>query len=158
MGKFGEFLKFIGRGIKKGATKMWNMGKNAFKKAGELIRPAADMASKIRDGLNVLPSKADQVRKLINTGGETIKGLTDLLPESQAKKKINEAIDRGIDTGQRYLNQGVEHLNNFNQMAQPWINSGIDISRKIANRTDDIERRMIPNQLGRFYPVVKGLR
>ena len=142
MGKFVNFFKKIGRGIKKGATKVWDWTKNAAQKVGKVIRPVADIAAKIGGAMSALPGKAGAIAKGLAYGANTIKGLTNMLPDSQAKTKINEAINKGVDTGQNAVNRFSEGLTQFNNKAQPWINAGVDISRKIADASDRLGARM----------------
>ena len=146
MGKFGNFFRKIGEGIKKGATKVWDWSKNAVQKVAKVVRPAADIASKFGGFMRVLPGKFGKFGELIHKGGEYAKGITNLLPNSEAKNKINEAIDKGINTGQNFINKASDGVQRFNNISQPWINSGVDIARHIANGADYAYARM-PQQL-----------
>ena len=149
MGKFGDFFKKVWTGIKKGATKVWDFGKGAVQKIGHLLRPAADIAGKVGGFLSMLPGKAGKFGKLFESGGKAVKTITDMLPESQAKTKIQDALDKGIDTGQRYIKQGTEKLTQFSDKVHPWRDSGTRIARTIADGTDRLYARM-PAQLPMF--------
>ena len=142
MGKFIDFFKRIGRGIKQGATKVWDWTKNAVGKVGNFLRPISDVAAKIGGAMSMLPGKAGAIGTGLAAGGTAIKSITDMLPNSEAKEKINNAIDKAVDTGQGYINKGVDFMNNVNNKVQPWINSGVDITRRIADGADRLYPRM----------------
>ena len=44
---------------------------------------------------------------------------------------IEQSIDRGVDTSQRLLNRGADVINRVNGKTQPWINAGVNITRKL---------------------------
>ena len=158
MGKIGRFFKKIGQGIKKGATKVWNFGKKAVEKVGRVLRPVADVAEKVGGMMSNLPGKAGLIGTGLAAGGSTVKTLTDMLPNSKAKDKINEAINKGLDTGQNAVNKFSEGLTQFNNKTQPWIRSGVDISRKIADGADRLNVKLNgynPNRLAVLKAVPK---
>ena len=132
MGKFGNFVKNISSGIKKGATKVWEVGRNTVQKVGKVIKPAAEIAAKVGGFMSMLPGKAGLVGKLISTGGEAVKRYTNMLPDSKAKDKINESINKVVDTGQNVVNRASEGIQRFNNITQPWINSGVNIARQLV--------------------------
>ena len=142
MGKFANFFKKIGKGIKKGVTKVWNFGKKVVEKAGKIARPVADVVSKVGGAMSALPGKAGAIGTGLAAGGSAVKAITDLLPDSQAKTKINESINKVVDTGQNAINKGVGYMNNFNDKAQPWIKSSEQIIRKIGDTANNINDRM----------------
>lgn len=150
MGKVGKFFKKVWGGIKKGATKVWDFGKKAVQKVGHVLRPVADVAEKVGGVMSNLPGKAGLIGTGLAAGGATVKTITDMLPDSKAKTKIEEAINKGVDTGQNAVNRFSEGLTQFNNKAQPWIRSGVDISRKIA---DGVDRLNNPNR----FSVLKGI-
>ena len=131
MGKVGKFFSNSLTGLKKGATKVWNFGKNAVGKVGHVLRPMADVAEKVGGVMRALPGKAGMIGSLIQGGASAIKNITNMLPDSKAKTMIEKSIDKGVDTGQRILNKGVDVVNRVNDKTQPWINSGINITRKL---------------------------
>ena len=150
MGKFANFFKKIGSGIKQGATKVWDWTRNALHKVGKITRPLADVAAKVGGTMSALPGKAGSIGTGLAAGGEAVKAITDMLPNSAAKDKINESINKGLDTGQQYINKGIDFMNNVNNKALPWINAGVNISNAIADGADKLHARM-PNQI----PVLK---
>ena len=162
MGKFVNFFKRIGSGIKKGATKVWNWSKNAVGKVGNFLRPIADTAAKIGGAMSMLPGKAGAIGTGLAAGGTAIKNITDMLPNSAAKDKINNAIDKAVDTGQGYINKGIDYMNNINNKVQPWIDSGVKISRTIADNADKLHAKFPQMQVfkggfgGKLYPTVGG--
>ena len=164
MGKFLNFFRKIGSGIKKGATKVWNWTQNAVQKVSKIARPIADIAAKVGGAMSALPGKAGAIGTGLAAGGETIKSITDMLPDSAAKNKINESINRAVDTGQGYINKGIDFMNNVNNKAQPWINSGVNITRRIADGADKLGARMANAQFkggtgGNLYPQFgRGVR
>ena len=133
MGKIGKFFSKVFEGVKKGATKVWNFGKKVVEKTGRVLRPAADIASKIGGFMKFLPGKAGKIGELLHGGASAIKKYTSLLPDSKAKTMIEQSIDKGVDTGQKLLNKGADVMNKVNDKAQPWIDSGVNISRKLAD-------------------------
>lgn len=142
MGKFANFFKKIGAGIKKGATKVWNFGKKVVSKVGKVIRPIADIASKVGGIMSSLPGKAGLIGTGLAAGGSAVKGLVEMLPDSQAKTKLNEVINKGVDTGQNLIARGAAAMNNVNNKVQPWLNSGVNISRAIADGADRLSGKM----------------
>lgn len=144
MGKVGKFFKKLWGGVKKGATKVWNVGKNVVQKVGHVLRPVADVAEKVGGLMSNLPGKAGLIGTGLAAGGSTVKTLADMLPDSKAKDKINEAINKGVDTGQKWINKGSEVINNVNNKVQPWIKSGVDISRHIANGANKFQSNPPP--------------
>ena len=134
MGKFLNFFKNIGQGIKRGATKVVDWAKNKAAPAiGRVVRPIVDIGSKIGNVLSYLPGTAGLIGKGITMGGEAIKGLTNLLPNSNAKDKINDSINRIVDTGQNSVNRVSEGIQRFNNKVQPWINAGVNIGNRIGD-------------------------
>ena len=131
MGKVGKFFSNSLGGLKRGATKVWSFGKNVVGKAGHVLRPMADVAEKVGSVMRALPGKAGMIGSLIQGGASAIKNITNMLPDSKAKTMIEQSIDKGVDTGQRILNKGVDVVNRVNDKTQPWINSGINITRKL---------------------------
>ena len=146
MGKFGQFFRKIGEGIKKGATKVFDWSRNAVQKVAKVIRPAADIASKFGGLMRLVPGKFGKFGDLIYKGSEYAKGITNMLPNSKAKDKINEAIDKGVNSGQNLINKASEGVQRFNNITQPWIDSGVNIARHIANGAD-YAYKMMPQQL-----------
>ena len=142
MGKFGNFFKNVWGGIKKGATKVWDVGKTTVKKVGHILRPAADIAGKIGGFMRMLPGKAGEFGKALHRGGEYLKGLTNMLPDGEAKKKIQGAIDDGVNKGDQFINRGTEKMNQLNGKVQPWIDSGTRIARTVADGTDRLYTRL----------------
>ena len=144
MGKVGRFFKKLWGGVKKGTTKVWNFGKKAVQKVGHVLRPVADVAEKVGGLMSNLPGKAGLIGTGLAAGGSTIKTITDMLPESKAKTKIEEAISKGVDTGQQWINKGTGIINDVNNKVQPWIHSGVNIGRKLADGADRLNYKVFP--------------
>ena len=138
----GSFFKKVWGGIKKGATKVWDVGKTVVTKAGHVLRPITDIAGKVGGVLSMLPGKAGTIAKGITAAGAGVKALTDMLPDSQAKSKIQTALDKGMDTGQRLIKQGTDKLTQLDAYAQPWIRSGVQIGRAVADGADRLAARL----------------
>ena len=134
MGKFANFFKRASEGIKNGATKVWNWGKNAVQKVGKVVKPAAEIAGKIGNFLSVLPGKAGLLGKGLAYGANAIRGITNMLPDSEAKTKINEYIDKGERFGTNTVDKVRKVTENINRKAQPWINSGVNIANHLASK------------------------
>ena len=132
MGRIGRFFKKVWGGIKKGATKVWDVSKNVIQKVAKIARPVADVAQNIGGALSALPGKAGLIGTGLAAGGAAVKGITNMLPDGAAKDKINESIDKVVDTGQNAVNKVSEGIQRFNNVAQPWINSGVRIANKVA--------------------------
>jgi len=150
MGRIKNFFKKIGQGIKNGATKVYNFGKGVVQKVGHVLRPVADIAEKVGGVMSALPGKAGMIGSGLAAGGATVKTITDLLPESKAKTKLNEALDKTLNKGQEYINKGAGIINDINNKTQPWLKAGTDISRKIADGADKLGAKMPAN-----LPVIK---
>jgi len=128
----GSFFKKVWSGVKHGATKVWDFGKKVVEKGGRILRPAIDIARKAAGFMSMLPGKAGKFGEMFKRGTDFAKHLTDMLPDSQAKKKIEEAIDKGSDNGQRYIQQATDKITQFNDRVQPWLRSGVQIGEKVA--------------------------
>ena len=131
MGKIGKFFSNSLGGLKKGATKVWSFGKNVVGKVGHVLRPIANVAEKVGGVMKALPGKAGMIGSLIQGGASAIKNITGLLPDSKAKTMIEQSIDKGVDTGQKIINKGADVLNKVNNKTQPWIDAGVNITRKL---------------------------
>ena len=131
MGKVGKFFSNSLSGLKKGATKVWNFGRNTVGKVGHVLRPMANIAEKVGGVMSALPGKAGMIGSLIHGGASALKNITGMLPDSKAKTMIDQSINKGVNTSQRLLNKGVDVINNVNQKTQPWINAGVNITRKL---------------------------
>jgi len=138
----GSFFKGLWGGIKKGATKVYDFGKKVVQKAGHVLRPVTDIASKIGGFMSMLPGKAGKFGQLFKRGGDAVRTITDMLPESQAKEKIQSALDKGMDTGQRFIQQGTEKITQISDRVQPWIRSGVQIGRTVADGADQLYGKM----------------
>ena len=131
MGKVGKFFSNSLSGLKKGATEVWNFSRNTVGKVGHVLRPMANIAEKVGGVMSALPGKAGMIGSLIQNGASAVKNITGLLPDSKAKTMIEQSIDRGVDTSQRLLNRGADVINRVNGKTQPWINAGVNITRKL---------------------------
>jgi len=134
MGKFGNFFKKIGQGIKKGATKIWDGAKKVIPRVVDVVKRLPEYADKAGRVLSLLPGKAGMLGQLIHQGGQFVKPLIDKLPDGRAKEKIQQYSDKVIDKGENAVNKFSRGLNDFNNKAQPWIRAGGDISRSIVSR------------------------
>ena len=133
MGRIGRFFKNIWNGVKNGATKVWNFGKNVVApKVVKVIKKIPEIVDKVTGITSLIPGKAGLVSSFINRGANAIKGLTDMLPDGQAKTKINEAINKGVDTGQNIIDKGTNAITNITNKAQPWLNAASNISNHIV--------------------------
>lgn len=134
MGKFLNFFKNIGQGIKRGATKVVDFVKNKAAPAiGRIVRPAIDIASKVGGFMSVLPGKFGKYGELFHKGADAVREITNLLPNSQAKDKINDAVNTIDDGGGSLINKAQQGIERFNNITQPWLNSGINIARRIGD-------------------------
>ena len=131
MGKVGKFFSNALSGLKKGATKVWNFSRNAVGKVGHVLRPIANVAEKVGGVMRALPGKAGMIGSLIQGGASVVKNITNMLPDSRAKTMIEQSIDKGVDTGNRLLNRGADAINNVNNKVQPWLDAGVNITRKL---------------------------
>ena len=141
MGKFSNFVKNVGRGIKKGATKLWSFGKNAVEKAGKVIRPIAKVVNTITGYTKNLPGAIGWVSGLLNKGSEGVKNIIDMLPDSAAKNKLDEYRNRVENKGHELIDRGKNIVNKVT----PWTNAAHKISEKILSR---------PNAVNNFSPGI----
>jgi len=124
MGKFGNFFKKIGQGIKKGATKIWDGAKKVIPRVVDVVKRLPEYADKAGRILSLLPGKAGKFGELFQKGSQFVKPLIDKLPDSEAKKKIQHFTDNAIDKGENAVNRFSRGLNDFNNKVQPWIRAG----------------------------------
>ena len=135
MGKFTDFFKKIGQGIKKGATKIWDGAKKVIPRVVDVVKRLPDYADKAGRVLSLLPGKFGKFGRLIHQGGEFVKPLINQLPDGKAKEKIQQFTDNAINKGENAVNKFSQGLNEFNNKAQPWIKAGGDISRSVVHGT-----------------------
>ena len=133
MGKFTDFFKGIGRGIKRGATKIYNGVTKVVPKVVDVIKRAPEYVDKAGRILSLLPGKYGKIGDLIHKGSQFVKPMIDVLPDSKAKEKINEYYNKGESKVNEYYNKGGELINNVNNKVQPWLRAGGDISRRLNN-------------------------
>ena len=132
-----NFFRNAWNGAKTGATKVFNGLRKGAEFVGRVAKPIGTLASTAGSILGVLPGKIGEFGKLINRGGDAIKSITNLLPNSDVKDKINHALDKGLDYGQRTINKGQNFINDVNNKAQPWLTSIPQITDRLNRFTTD---------------------
>ena len=161
MGRIGRFFKNIWNGVKNGATKVWNFGKNVVApKVVKVIKKIPEIVDKVTGITSLIPGKAGLISSFINRGANAIKGLTDMLPDGQAKTKINDAINKSVDTGQNIIDKGTNAITNITNKAQPWLDAAKNISNGLTSNRFLGYPKTIP-QFGRgarFLPADESKR
>ena len=126
----GNFFRNVWNGTKKGATKVWS----GLKKGAEFVGRIASTAGGI---IGMLPGHVGLVGKALFAGGEAIKSLTNSLPNSAIKDKLNNAIDRGLTTGGALVNSAQRFAQKVSDTGQPYLNAGTNIINRIGNMATD---------------------
>ena len=134
MGKFSNFFKKIGQGIKKGATKIWDGAKKVIPRVVDVVKRLPEYADKAGRILSLLPGKYGKFGQLFQKGSQFVKPLIDKLPDGKAKDKIQQFTDNAIDKGNQLIDKGGGIINDVTRRVQPWIRAGGDISRSISDR------------------------
>lgn len=148
MGKFANFFKKIGQGIKKGATKIWDGAKKVIPRVVDVIKRAPEYADKAGRFLSLLPGKYGKFGELLHKGSQFVKPMIDVLPDSKAKEKINEYYNKGESKVQEIYDKGGGIIDDINKKAQPWIHAGGDIARRLARATNNIPQQYLGNGIG----------
>ena len=143
MGKFGSFFKGLWSGIKKGAVKLWEGTKKVIPRVVDVIKRAPEYVDKAGRLLSLLPGKYGKFGELLNKGSQFVKPMIDVLPDSKAKEKINEYYNKGESKVRELYDKGGGIINDVNNRAQPWLNAGGDIARRLANATNGIPQQYL---------------
>ena len=133
----GNFFRNVWGGIKKGATKVWGGLKKGAEFVGRVAKPIGHLASAAGGIVGALPGHVGMVGKALFAGGEAIKSLTNALPNSAIKDKLNDAIDKGLSHGGALVNNAQRIAQKVSDTGQPYIKAGTDIVNRIGNMATD---------------------
>ena len=136
-----NFFRNVLNGAKTGATKTYGALKKGDQFVGRLSKPIANIATTVGGILGVLPGKIGLVGKALASDGNFIKSLTDSLPNSSIKDKINSAIDRGINYTNNATNRAQTFINDVNTKVSPYILVAPQISNKFGQYITDFVNR-----------------
>jgi len=131
----------VWNGAKTGATKTYGALKKGAQFVGRLSKPIANIATTAGGILGVLPGQIGLIGKALASGGNFIKSLTDSLPNSSVKDKINSAIDRGINYTNNATNRAQTFINADNTKVSPYIQAAPQISNKFGQYITDFVNR-----------------
>ena len=132
-----NFFRNAWNGAKNGATKVFNGLRKGAEFVGRVAKPIGTLASTAGSILGVLPGKVGEFGKLISHGGDAIKSITNLLPNSEVKEKLNNAIDKGLDYSHRAIDKGQTFINDVNNKAQPWLTAAPQIANCLSRYATD---------------------
>ena len=90
-----DFFKKVGRGIKKGAGKLWKAVKGVGGKIFKVAKGAGKVVSKIAP---VAAPVLDSIMPGLGTGVSIASKFVDALPEGKAKSTLNNAVQKVSDT------------------------------------------------------------
>ena len=133
----GNFFRNVWNGTKKGATKVWSGLKKGAEFVGRIAKPIGRLASTAGGIIGMMPGHIGLVGKALFAGGEAIKSLTNSLPNSAIKDKLNNAIDRGLTAGGALVNSAQRFAQNASNTGQSYLNAGTNIINRIGNMATD---------------------
>ena len=131
------FFRKVWNGTKTGATKVWSGLKKGAEFVGRVSKPIANMASTAGQILSVLPGKAGDFGRALNSGVNAVKGIINMLPNSGVKDKLNNAIESGAGYVNDKIDKGKGLVEDLNRKAQPWIQSSSQIADRIGRYATD---------------------
>ena len=141
MGRIKNFFSRIGNGIKSGATKVWNGVRNGIGYVGRIAKPLSSMALGAGSILGRIPGTVGLVGKALQGGGAVLKSLTDSLPNSSVKEKINNAIEKGLNYGNSAINKAQNYANTISNTGQNYLYAGANIANKVGDIATDFVNR-----------------
>ena len=131
------FFRKVWNGAKTGATKVWGGLKKGAEFVGRMTKPIANIASTAGQILSVLPGKVGDFGKSLNRGIDAVKGIINMLPNSNVKDKLNNAVSTGSNFINDKIDRGKQFTENVNSKAQPWIQSSSQIADRINRYATD---------------------
>ena len=133
----GNFFRNVWNGAKKGATKVYGGLRKGAEFVGRIAKPIGRLASTAGGIIGMLPGHVGLIGKVLFAGGEAIKSLTNSLPNSAVKDKLNNAIDRGLTTGGAFVNSAQRIAQKVSDSGQSYLNAGSNIINRIGNIATD---------------------
>ena len=133
----GNFFRNVWNGAKKGATKVYGGLRKGAEFVGRIAKPIGRLASTAGGIIGMLPGHVGLIGKALFAGGEAIKSLTNSLPNSAVKDKLNNAIDRGLTTGGDFVNSAQRLAQKVSDSGQSYLNAGSNIINRIGNIATD---------------------
>ena len=130
-----SFFKAAGNFIKSGGVKkLIRGGIEAFKKVQPHIRRAIDKGSKF---MIKLPGYIDQGKRIYDGGRAFVRDITDALPNSRAKDKINSALDKFDNKVETFTDKGRSFADSAQQRVLPIMNSTNRVIDKLNGYATD---------------------
>ena len=133
----GNFFRNVWGGAKKGATKVFGGLKKGAEFIGRIAKPISHLAEGAGKLMGVLPGKIGQFGRALNQGGAFVRQLTNELPNSDVKNKLNEALNKGESIANNYTNRAQKYAENIRDSGQPWLKAGSSIINKIGGMATD---------------------
>lgn len=131
--KLKGFGKRVWSGIKGFGKNVVDTGKKVFKKVGEV---AGKVVSPVAKVLSYLPGTLGTVGRVVSGVTDAVKTVTDQIPNSEAKKKINDFVSKIDDTSQKVIGK----IGEGGQKAQDVIKrveTGLDVAKQIPGQMKD---------------------
>ena len=125
--KLKGFGKRVWSGIKGFGGKVIDTGKKVFKKVGEV---AGKVVSPVAKVLSFLPGTLGTIGRVVSGVTDAVKTVTDQIPNSEAKKKINDFVTKIDDTSHKVINK-IEEGGQKAQGVIGKIEKGIDTAKQI---------------------------
>ena len=132
-----NFFRNVWNGAKKGATKIYGGLRKGAEFVGRIAKPIGKVATAAGGIMGMIPGKIGLVGKALAMGGEAIKSLTNSLPNSSVKDKLNSAIDRGLNAGSNIISKSQQYAQRLNDTGQPYLNAGSNIINRIGTMATD---------------------
>ena len=133
----GNFFRNVWNGAKKGATKVYGGLRKGAEFVGRIAKPIGRLASTAGGIIGMLPGHVGMIGKALFAGGEAIKSLTNSLPNSAIKDKLNNALDRGLTTGGAFVNSAQRLAQKVSDSGQSYLNAGANVINRIGNIATD---------------------
>ena len=131
--KLKGFGKRVWSGIKGFGGKVIDTGKKVFKKVGEV---ASKVVSPVAKVLSFLPGTLGTVGKVVSGVTGAIKSVTDQIPNSKAKEKINDFVTKIDDTSRKVIGK-IEEGGQKAQDVIKRVETGIDVAKQIPGQMKD---------------------
>ena len=118
-------------------TKIYGGLRKGAEFVGRIAKPIGRMASTAGGIIGMLPGTVGMIGKALFAGGEAIKSLTNSLPNSAIKDKLNHAIDKGLTSGGALVNSAQRLSQRVSDTGQSYLTSGSNIINRIGGMATD---------------------
>ena len=115
-----DFFKKVGRGIGKFAGKVWNGVKKVGGVVGKIAKPVLGVMSH-------LPGIGGTIGRIGGKIVDGIKRVVDLIPNKNARDKLNQYTDKGRDI----VNKTENVVDGVGEKLRPWVEFGNKVMKKL---------------------------